>query len=99
MKISDAVLPPASGLWVGEVREGCWARPNLPYQYVSCGIFNKDVSFQSIIKRRVSSRRAGAADPRVLTQKQESATQSQVKRVLLPPTAHLETARSGRGAL
>lgn len=33
MKISDAVLPPESGLWVGEVREGCWARPNLDTEY------------------------------------------------------------------
>lgn len=33
MKISDAVPPPESGLWVGEVGEGCWARPNLDTQY------------------------------------------------------------------
>lgn len=63
MKISDAVLPPLSGLCVGEVREGCWARPDLPDQGVACNIFNEDVSFQSIIKGRVSPRGTGAADP------------------------------------
>lgn len=44
-------------------------KSNLPYQDVSCCIFNEDVSFQSIIKGRVSSRGAGGADPRVLRQK------------------------------
>lgn len=94
-KIPDAVLPPASRLWVGEVRKDGWARPNLdsqdgdmndinmsqwvgdrrektsylPNQDVAGGILNEDVSFQSIIKGKVSSRRAGAADPRVLKQK------------------------------
>lgn len=32
MKVSDAVLPPLSSLWVGEVGEGCWSRPNLDTQ-------------------------------------------------------------------
>lgn len=68
MKLSDAVLPPAPGLWVGEVGEGSRARPNLPYQDVSGNIFNEDVSFQSIIKGRVRSRGAAAADPRVQNQ-------------------------------
>lgn len=39
---------------------------NLPNQDVAGGIFNEDVSFHSIIKGKVSSRRAGGADPRVL---------------------------------
>jgi len=33
MKLSDAVLPPAPGLWVGEVGEGSRARPNLDTKY------------------------------------------------------------------
>lgn len=33
MELSDAVLPPAARLWVGEVGEGGWARPNLSTQY------------------------------------------------------------------
>lgn len=44
-------------------------KSNLPYQEVSCSIFNEDVSLQSIIKGQVSSTWAGAADPRVLRQK------------------------------
>lgn len=44
-------------------------KSNLPDQDLSCSIFNEDVSFQSIIKGRVSSRGACAADPRVLGQK------------------------------
>lgn len=32
MKISDTVLPPLSGLWVGEVGESCWAGPDLDTQ-------------------------------------------------------------------
>lgn len=43
--------------------------PNLPYQDVSSSILNEDVSFHSLIKGRIRSRGAGAADPRVLRQK------------------------------
>lgn len=43
--------------------------PNLPYQDLSSSIFNEDVSFHSVIKGRIRSRGAGAADPRVLRQK------------------------------
>lgn len=32
VKISDAVFPPLSGVWVREVRKGCWAWPNLRIQ-------------------------------------------------------------------
>lgn len=55
-------------------------KSNLSYQDVSCSIFNEDVSFQPIIKGRVSSRRAGATDPWILQQKPGE------KKVLLPST-------------
>lgn len=44
-------------------------RSNLPYQDLSCSVFYKNISLKSIIKGWVSSRGAGAADPRVLKHK------------------------------